>query len=321
MIQNQTAGEPSARLEPVDLRKVWTHEADRFTPWLAQPDNLDLLGESLGITLEVDAVEKSLGSFRADIVCREESGSTVVIENQLERTNHDHLGKLLTYAASLKAATVVWLAATFREEHRAVLDWLNQITPEDYRFFGVEIEVWRIGKSPVAPKFNVVSMPNDWSKSVAATVVDARPSAGRLKQLEYWSRFQDVLDTQDGWVSRNRKPQAKGYMTYPIGRTGFHLAAVMNTQEKWVRAELYIHGSNAAEILLGLERDRDQVEHELGYKLEWGDQSPTARDRRIGCKLRDADPKEESDWSRQHEWLATHLKDLYGVFVERVRSL
>ncbi len=171
-------------------------------------------------------MEKALGSFRADIVCREEAGSYVLIENQLERTNHDHLGKLLTYAASLEAVTVVWLAATFREEHRAVLDWLNRITPKEYRFFGVEIEVWRIRDSPEAPKFNVVAMPNDWSKSVAATVSDARLSGGRLRQLEYWSAFQAVLDAQDGQVGGNRKPQPVGWMEYPIGRTGFALAAV-----------------------------------------------------------------------------------------------
>ena len=312
---------PSARLEQVDLRTVWSREAEGFTPWLAQPDNLDLLGETLGLTLEVEAVEKALGSFRADIVCREEAGSYVLIENQLERTNHDHLGKLLTYAASLEAVTVVWLAATFREEHRAVLDWLNRITPGDYRFFGVEIEVWRIRDSPEAPKFNVVAMPNDWSKSVAATVSDASLSAGRLRQLEYWSAFQAVLDAQDRQVGGNRKPQPVGWMEYPIGRTGFALAAVTNTRDKWVRVELYIRGANAAERLQGLERQRDQVERDLGYQLEWGDQSPTARDRRIGCYLRDADPEDESDWSRQHEWLATRLNELHGVFVERVRSL
>ncbi|MCY4499206.1 MAG: hypothetical protein OXC14_18215 [Rhodospirillaceae bacterium] len=130
--RNRRLEGPSARLEQVDLRKVWvwSREAEGFTPWLAQPENLDLLRETLGLTLEVEAVEKALGSFRADIVCREEAGSHVLIENRLERTKHDHLGKLLTYVASLEAVTVVWLAATFREERRAVLDWLNRITPD-----------------------------------------------------------------------------------------------------------------------------------------------------------------------------------------------
>lgn len=312
---------PSGRLEQVDLRKVWLHEAEGFTPWLAQRDNLDLLGETLGLTLEIEAVEKSVGSFRADIVCREEAGSHVLIENQLERTNHDHLGKLLTYAASLEAVSVVWLAATFREEHRAVLDWLNRITPEDYRFFGVEIEVWRIGESPEAPKFNVVSMPNDWSKSVAATVSDRRLSEGRLSQLAYWAGLQTTLEAQNGRVAGNRKPQPQGWMAYPVGRSGFYLAAAMNTREKHVRAELYIHGEQADERMRRLADEREDIEQDLGYSLEWGTQSPDARDRRIAAYLRDADPEEESDWPRQHEWLATRLNELHGVFADRVRSV
>lgn len=312
---------PAGRLERVDLREVWLREAEGFTPWLAQPDNLELLGETLGLSLEIEAVEKALGSFRADIVCREEDGAHVLIENQLERTDHDHLGKLLTYAASLEAVTVVWLAGTFREEHRAVLDWLNRITPEDYRFFGVEIEVWRIGDSPEAPKFNVVSTPNDWSRSVAATVGDTRLSEGSLRRIEYWNSLHAVLDARNGRVRGNRKPQPEGWMSYSIGRTGFRLAAAMNTRERLLRAELYIQGERADERLRGLEAHRDEIERELGYGLEWGDQSSTARDRRIACYLRDADPEDASDWPRQHEWLATHLNALYGAFAERVRTV
>lgn len=254
-------------------------------------------------------------------MCREANGAHVLIENQLERTDHDHLGKLLTYAASLEAVTVVWLAGTFRDEHRAVLDWLNRITPEDYRFFGVEIEVWRIGDSPDAPKLNVVSTPNDWSRSVGATVRDTKLSESRLRQIEYWNGLHAVLDARKGPVHGNRKSQPEGWMSYSIGRTGFQLAAAMNTRERLVRAELYIQGEGADERLRGLEAYRGEIEGELGYGLEWGDQSATARDRRIACYLREADPEDASDWPRQHEWLATQLNALYGVFVERVRTV
>ena len=315
------ANGPSARLERVDLRRAWSGEAEGFTPWLAQGENLELLGQTLDLELEVEAVERPLGSFRADIVCRDEVGAYVLIENQLERTNHDHLGKLLTYAASLEAVTVIWIAATFREEHRAVLDWLNRITPTEYRFLGVEIEVWRIGNSPEAPKFNVVSMPNDWSRSVAATVSNKRLSEGQLGQLEYWAGLQSTLDAQNGPVLGNRKPQPQGWMEYPIGRTGFALNASTNKLERFIQAGLYIRGEEAAEHLRNLEDQRDQVERNLGYQIEWGNQSPKANDRRISCFLRDSDPEDESDWQRQHDWLATHLNQLYEAFVERVRSL
>ena len=314
---------PSARLEQVDLRTAWSGEAEGFTPWLAQSENLDLLGQTLSLPLDIEAVEKQLGSFRADIVCREggKDGAYALIENQLEQTDHNHLGKLLTYAASLEAVTVIWIAAKFREEHRAVLDWLNRITPNEHRFFGVEIELWRIGDSPEAPKFNVVATPNDWSRSVASTVSDKRRSEGQLSQLEYFAGLHNTLNAQKGRVLGNKKPQPQGWMEYPIGRVGFALVASTNSQDRVIQAGLYIRGEEAAEQLRRLADQREKIERDFGDRLEWGDQSTKARDRRITYYLRDADPGDESDWQRQHEWLAMHLNKLYKVFVERVRLL
>ncbi len=118
--------------------------------------------------LEVEAQEKKVGPFRADLLCKEIRDHTwVLIENQIERTDHRHLGQLLTYAAGLQAVTVVWTTAQFTDEHRAALDWLNRITGDEFRFFALEVELWCIGDSLAAPKFNVVSQPNRWSKSVA----------------------------------------------------------------------------------------------------------------------------------------------------------
>src|SRR5689334_7653054 len=155
------------RLERVDLRQAWSTESGQFTPWLAAEDNVRLLGEAIGIDLEVEAQEKEVGPFRADILCKDTAtDSWVLIENQLERTDHVHLGQLLTYAAGLNSVTIVWIAQRFTDEHRAALDWLNEVTDERINFFGLEVELWRIGDSPVAPKFNVVSKPNAWTKSV-----------------------------------------------------------------------------------------------------------------------------------------------------------
>jgi hypothetical protein len=135
---------------------------------LARPENLSVLAETLGIELELEAQERAVGPFRADILCKEiGSERWVLIENQLERTDHGHLGQLLMYASGLEAVTIVWISARFTEEHRSTLDWLNRITDDSFRFFGLEVELWRIGDSPAAPKFNIVSKPNDWSQSVA----------------------------------------------------------------------------------------------------------------------------------------------------------
>jgi hypothetical protein len=155
-------------MQRVDLRRIWGHEERVFTPWLA--DNLALLSETIGVKLELVAREKNVGIFRADILAKDIlSGGWVLIENQLERTDHCHLGQLLTYASGLKAVTIVWIASSFTEEHRAALDWLNEVTSEDVKFFGIEVELWSINNSSPAPKLNVISRPNAWSKSVAET--------------------------------------------------------------------------------------------------------------------------------------------------------
>src|SRR5262249_33441872 len=151
------------RLERVGLREIWKNEAADFTPWLANEQNLKLLGDTLGIELHFEAQEKDVGPYRADILCRDTSDdSWVLIENQLSPTDHSHLGQILTYSAGLGAVSIVWIAERFTDEHRAALDWLNEISGENVQFFGLEIEVWRIGESARAPKFNVVAKPNDW---------------------------------------------------------------------------------------------------------------------------------------------------------------
>ena len=149
-----------ARFRRIELRDIWPHEARDFTPWLAE--NLVFLAEALNVELELEAIEKRVGDFRADIVCRNRvDNSRVVIENQFEKSNHPHLGKVLTYAAGLNAATIVWIAEEFREEHLDVLNWLNKNTPTALQFFGVEIEVFQIADSPYAPEFTVVTDTNN----------------------------------------------------------------------------------------------------------------------------------------------------------------
>lgn len=315
------------RLQRVELKTIWTSEPAGFTPWLADAENLEILGETLGLELEPESVEveKQVGSFRADIVCKEiGKDSSVLIENQLAQTDHDHLGKLLTYAAGMQAVTVVWLAERFRDEHRAALDWLNEITHQDSRFFGLEIELWKIGESPAAPKFNIVSMPNDWSRSVAQAARatdDAELSELRVMQRKYWTGLQERLDAAGGPIRGNRKPQPQSWMAYGIGVGGFHLGAVMNTWERYIRVELYIRGEDAGDRLGLLEGTKDEIERELDFPLEWGDQSATARDRRISHYLREVNPENESDWPRQHQWLAEHLNTMHRVFARRAGDL
>jgi hypothetical protein len=312
------------RLERVELRSIWLSEGSDFTPWLARKENLDVLGETLGIDLELEAQERPVGPFRADILCKDiGTDRWVLIENQLERTDHVHLGQLLTYASGLEAVTIVWIAARFTEEHRSTLDWLNRITDESFRFFGLEVELWRIGDSPAAPKFNIVSKPNDWSQSVAqaARAIDeAELSETRVMQRAYWTAFDTVLAASLGPVSGGKKAQPQSWMAYPIGRSSVTVNAVMVRTKKQVRAELYLSGAKAKAFFHLLAAQKDEIDRELGFALDW-EELPTGQDSRISISLDDVDPENEADWTRQHEWLAKHLNAMHRVLAPRVRVL
>ena len=315
---------PLGRLHRVELRDIWLSEATDFTPWLAREENLTLLGEALGLELELEAQERSVGPFRADILCKDVGSSAwVLIENQLERTDHCHLGQLLTYASGLDAVTIVWIAARFTEEHRSTLDWLNKITDDTFRFFGLEVELWRIGDSPAAPKFNIVSKPNNWSRSVAqaARAIDeSELSDTRVAQREYWTQFHKVLDELGGPVSGNRKPQPQSWMSYPVGRTGFGLNPCTMRPQRQVRAELYISGASAKAFFHLLAQHRSHIEQELGYPLSW-EELPEKQDCRIAIYLPDSDPQMQADWPRQHRWLGERLGEFHKAFAARVRNL
>lgn len=311
------------RLERVPLRAAWQSEAADFTPWLAQPENIQLLGETLGLELEVEAQEKNVGPFRADILCKDTAtGSWVLIENQLERTDHTHLGQLITYAAGLEAVVIVWVAERFTDEHRAALDWLNELGSERLRCFGLEIELWRIASSPMAPKFNVVSQPNDWTRSVAGNLTDTQ----RLR-LEYWTAFAQYLGDHPGRL-RPTKPSWQHWMGFALGRTGVSLEAIASTYNSEardysageIRAQVLInHPQYAKRIYAALEAQRDAIEAELGEKLVWHNPEATT-----GCRIyfrRGADIHAQDTWAEQHRWLGEKLEALHRAFSERVQAL
>lgn len=311
------------RLEPVEIGDVWKHEERNFTPWLAEPENMKILGETLGLNIDDKSIEteRPVGRFRVDIFSKDEdTGSSILIENQLKPSDHRHLGQLLTYAVGTEARTIVWLAAPIRNEHREVLDLMNKIADENTRFFGLEIELWKIGDSDPAPKFNIVSQPDDWSQSAARKRGSGLSDTKRL-QYEYWSAFLDKVAEAKGPINANRNPRPAPEMRFSIGRTGFSLNAVTHSRNKWIRAELYLHGPDAKERFDKLEKEKNCIASNFDDHLEWEEPLRGKRDCRIACYRKNTDLWNEDDWSEQHKWLEETLNELHKVFSQRVKNL
>ncbi len=308
-----------ARLEPVKLREAWPNETADFTPWLAEPGNLGLLGETLGLQLEDAQTEVAVGGFSADVIATNAADDRrVLIENQLRRTDHGHLGQILTYAAGLDALTVIWIAQRFTDEHRAALEWLNNHTSREIQFFGLEIELWRIGDSPYAPKFNVVAKPNRLTKPRSST---GGLSETRQAQLDFWRDFSDHA-SQNAKRITPTMPRPQLWMGMAIGRTGFGLRAIASTwgegAKPEVRAEVVIRDSETHYPLL--ERDRDAIGREFeGNPLSW--YAPEeGGDAKIYVR-REVDWRDRAERAACFEWLVKHLDELHRVFQPRIQKL
>lgn len=312
------------RLQRVDLRQAWFSEAQDFTPWLAQADNLELLAETIGIELKLDTREKQVGPFRADILCKDTSDNWVLIENQLERTDHQHLGQLLTYAGGLNAVTIVWVAEKFTEEHRAALNWLNEHTDEKINLFGLEIELWQIGDSAIAPKFNIISQPNDWSRTIQQTAA-GEISEHKQLQLRFWTAFRDYMEASKTPV-RCQKPHPQHWTVHAIGRAGVHLTSIIsswnsatNSNDPEIRAELYFDGPNSKQEFAALMAQRQQVEKALGFPLTW--HNPEGKTACRAYTRLDADFFNESLWPQHFAWLRQRLETMQKVFAPIVKAL
>jgi len=311
------------RLERVPLRDFWSHEASDFTPWLAAEENISLLNEAIGLDLAVEAQEQRVGPFRADILCKDtNSNQWVLIENQIESTDHRHLGQLLTYAAGLEAVTIVWIAEKFTEEHRATLDWLNQITDERFNFFGLEIELWRIGTSPMAPKFNLVSKPNNWSKAisgVAKAIEEGQLTETKQRQLEYWISFNDVL-TERKSIIKTRKPSPQHWQDFSFnaGIGTIHPNATINTREHVIEVTFLAIGSNRLAVFQKLKQQEEAIEQELGMDLTWRELPGSGQ---ITARRTNSDLSDRASWPSMQKWHADTLEAFHRCFVPRVKAM
>jgi hypothetical protein len=261
------------RLEPLDPRSVWPHEAHGFTPWLL--DNADALAEALGLDIELSESEHPIGGFALDLLGRDLTNDCVlIVENQLSTTDHSHLGQLITYAAGTEARTIVWLAVSFREEHRQALDYLNALGGETARFFGVEIGVVRIGDSKPAPLFKLRVQPNDWHAQLAAAADTTSKQAGKAPLYQsFWTRFLDrIRQEHPDWTNPNRKPQPENWFDMPSQFKSRARYFVSFPRGGKLRSELYIDSrdqdANTA-LFDRLVAMKSEIETAYGGPLSW----------------------------------------------------
>ncbi|MDD4599851.1 MAG: DUF4268 domain-containing protein [Negativicutes bacterium] len=256
------------RMERIDdLRTVWPHEANDFSKWLAMDDNLALLSDAVSLDIVLEERESAVGAFNVDIYALEEStGRKIIIENQLEDTDHDHLGKIITYASGKGAEVIIWIVKHARDEHKQAVEWLNQHTDENIGFFLVEIELWRINNSLPAPKFNVVERPNDWAKTMKT--IEGLSDTKKL-QLEFWQAFIDYAFKKEDFNSEfsKRKPQPQHWYDLGVGSSIYHINFTVNTQKNRIGTEIYI--SNDKDKFKKFVDCKEEIESALGLKLEW----------------------------------------------------
>ena len=314
-----------ARLVEVDLREVWPYEARDFTPWLAS--NLDLLGEALGIDIEpLGETEVAVGPFSLDINARDANENrTIIIENQLEKTDHDHLGKVLTYAAGFNADVMVWIVKEFQDEHRQALDWLNQRTSEETELYGVVVRAVRIGVSPPAPVFDVVARPNIFRKSRNGRRDDRQPlNLNEQAYLAFWPKVIDKL-IERRFVSRKRTTQNQSLVFWSqkiTGGNGVALAADFTQQSAraLIHIDPFADREQNHELFDELEQMKEDLEKQYGQSLQKWWKSPQKVCRigveRPGTRITD----DESSLEATAQWMVDSLIALSDKVVPHVQE-
>lgn len=307
-----------AKLRKVDLRDVWGHEALGFTRWLAESDNLTLLSEEIGVDIKLVQSEASVGRFNVDILAEESSsGRKIIIENQLEDTNHDHLGKIVTYASGYDAEIIVWIVKDYREEHQKAVDWLNEHTDENISFFLIKIELWQISDSSPAPKFEIIVSPNEWAKTIKTTTTSKELTETKLQQLEFWTKLKTYVHEKDTRI-KLQTPRPQHWYDVSIGDSNAHIALTLNSKENILGCEIYI--SHNKQLFNSLKERAETIENEIGEKADWVEASV---DSRIKIKKEVTgifDPKQmESyfDWFYQK---VTLFQKVFGKHIKEVKN-
>jgi len=255
------------KLEEVDIRDLWKHEQYDFSNWLAEPENIAYLNDILGLTLVDVNQEVYVGSYRCDIVAKDETSDTkVIIENQLEISNHDHLGKIITYASGLDAKVVVWIVKQAKEEHRSAIEWLNNNTRSGIDFFLIEIHAYKIGESNPAPKFEIVEQPNDFIKTSKTTNNSENINKSQSERLAFWTQFNEEV-VAHGKPFNTRKANSDHWYNVAIGSGACYLSITLVNSSSFVGVELTIPDNK--ELFDQLYTQKEEIESKIGFNFDW----------------------------------------------------
>ena len=307
------------QIKKVSIRDVWKHEEKEFTPWLAMEANIGKLAEELDLgELQVEGVEVPVGPFSADILAKDASDNLVLIENQFGKTDHDHLGKVLTYAATLEATAVIWIAERFTDEHRKAIEWLNEHTSEDLSLYAVEIELWQIDNSKPAVRFSVLSQPTELARQATAVKAAGPMTDARKLQLEFWTMFRSRLLEQKVLPSAQAaRPQY--WFNISLGRSNMHLSCIADTYNGRIGIRVYLRSKIADAALMQLQADRKAIESEIGAELVWNP-NPNKLDKIIVLD-READLDDRGKWDEYISWLVDKVAKFRKAFGPRILKL
>lgn len=299
------------------LKSVWPHEEYDFTPWLAEESHFSALSAAIGMDLHVEHIEVPVGPYSADILAKDASGGFVVIENQFGKTDHDHLGKLLTYGATLGASAVVWIAEHFSDEHRKAVEWLNERTTEEFSLYAIQLEVLQIDESLPAIRFNVISQPNELGRQATAAKAGPLTETQQL-QLEFWTMFRDRLLGKKVMPS-TQTPRPLNWFDIGLGHSNIFLSNTVDAGAGRLGVRVYIRNAIADVALRELEKDKAAIENEIGEKLEWNPM-PDRRDKVIGL-YRNVDLSNHDDWPEYCDWMVRFVEKFRKAFMPRIKGI
>lgn len=310
------------KLEKIPLREAWKHEALNFTNWLAESDNLELLSNEIGVGISLIQTEAKVGKFSVDILAEEENtGRKIVIENQLESTDHDHLGKIITYASGFDAEIIVWIVKDVRDEHKQAIDWLNESTSEKINFFAINIELWKIGNSLLAPKFNIISKPNNWAKALKKSSSNSSNNTVsdlKLLQLEYWSNWNEFLTEKQTSINpRTPRPQHWYDLSLGLGQKAY-LSLIVHKREAFCSVEIYI--PNSKELFTALYEYKNEIEAETKVSFNWLE-LPERQASRIQVKKENFDIENTEKWQESYYWMLETIEAIKPVFTKHINEI